>query len=267
MANQSKDCAETSSQGGLGIVAMLGYGPAARLQALRLRRTGFDVRVAVRPGGMSWVRAVEDGFRPVPHADAVKGASIVVFRVPEAETSSVYSASVAPHMQPGTLIVFHNATPVFSKTVEPADHTDVVLVASRGVPNDEHTPTPFALAVHQDSSGTAMARALAYATAAFGTPEKAEPETTFTREATREILELAVERGGLPELLASWEKMLSSGHEPDEAAMAYYQSLLAAVQASAASFPVPPTPSSHARLADPSPEWDALLKVTRRGVA
>jgi len=68
-----------------GRAAFIGYGPEAREQALRLRSLGWDVDVVMRPGGMSWIRAVTDGFRPLPAAEAASRAQVLVVHLPESE--------------------------------------------------------------------------------------------------------------------------------------------------------------------------------------
>jgi len=46
-------------------VAVIGYGSQGRAQALNMRDSGVDVVVGLRPGGKSWRKAEEDGFKPV----------------------------------------------------------------------------------------------------------------------------------------------------------------------------------------------------------
>src|SRR5271165_3323166 len=89
-----------------GRAAFVGYGPEAREQALRLRSLGWDVDVVMRPGGMSWTRAVTDGFRPVPASEAAGRAQVLVVHLPESEQPAVWAYGIAPHLAPGSLVVF-----------------------------------------------------------------------------------------------------------------------------------------------------------------
>src|SRR6185312_10233659 len=93
---------------------VIGYGPEAREQAIRLRAIGWDVDVVVRPGGMTWIRAVDDGFRPVPAAQAALRASVVVLHVPESEQPAVWAYGIAPYLAPGALVVFARGSALYS---------------------------------------------------------------------------------------------------------------------------------------------------------
>jgi len=85
------------------------------------------------------------------------------------------------------------------------------------------------VAVHQDATGAACTRAIAYARAAYGAASVCT--TTFAEETEREIAEQAACSGGLGELLAAWEKLLTAhAHEPDEASLSYYEHLRAIVE-------------------------------------
>src|SRR5579884_3269166 len=94
-------------------VAIVGYGPEAREHALRLREMGWDVSVVVRPGGMSWIRAMADGLRPVAARDAVARADVVAVHLPEAEQPAMWANGLAPHVAQGALIVFAHGAALY----------------------------------------------------------------------------------------------------------------------------------------------------------
>jgi ketol-acid reductoisomerase len=209
-----------------GHVAILGYGDDGRSQAMRLKAAGVDIVVAVRPGGMSWIRAMKDGFRPKTHAEAVKGASVVAIMVPEAEQPALYSSSVAPNLSRGALLVFAHAAPIYARAVEPDASVDVVLVTCDPDTHDRRSEARSFVAVHQDTTGQACARAVAYARAAFGEAAASVATTTFAERTAMDLADEAQRSGGVTELLAAWEKRLAAaGHEPDEASLAYYERL------------------------------------------
>src|ERR1700753_2532081 len=108
--------------------AVFGYGPDAREQALRLRSIGWEVDVVVRPGGMTWIYAVADGFRPVPAAEAAMRADVVLVHLPESEQPAVWAFGLAPYVAPGALVVFARGTALYSGAVAPDPRLDVVLV-------------------------------------------------------------------------------------------------------------------------------------------
>lgn len=203
-------------------IAILGYGAEARAQALRLRQIGHDVAVAVRPGGTSWVRAVRDGFRPVSAGEAVADADVVALHVPQAEQPSLYANDVAPRMKPGGLLVFAHGGAVLSGALVPAPDVDVVLVAM--CLRADALRCRFA--VDQDATGQAAGRAVAFARAAYAEAAASIETTTFTAETEAELTEQAQSSGGFDELMAAWERVLTSpSHEPDEARLAYFDRL------------------------------------------
>jgi ketol-acid reductoisomerase len=205
-------------------VAMIGYGDQARDQALRLRETGWDVRVVVRPGGMSWIRAMADGLRPVTAREAVAGADVVAIHLPEAEQPAMWAQSLAPHVARGALIVFAHGAALYSGALELEEHFDIVLVA----PGE--TADACRVAVHQDATGRALERAAGYARVVFGGAKVGT--TTLASEVQSELSELIERVGGLEALLAEWDRVLANpSHEPDQATLQYYERLRAAVLA------------------------------------
>jgi ketol-acid reductoisomerase len=207
--------------------AVIGYGPDAREQALRLRAVGWEVEVVVRSGGMTWVHAVADGFRPVPAAEAALRADVVVVHLPESEQPAVWAYGLAPYVQPGSLVVFAHGSAVYSGAGDPDPRLDVALVTACVVRGGEQV---CRVAVQRDATGNALERALAFVRAVFGSI-KVET-TTLDFEARADITELGAKMGGLPALMAEWDRVLSSpSHEPDEATLTYYERLRATVLA------------------------------------
>ena len=134
-------------------IAIVGYGEGGgREHARRLRDEGHDVAVAVFPGGLSWVHAVHDGFRPMRAWEAVVGSEIVILLVPDEELEAVYWEQVAPAARPGTLLVFTQPNDLESDQLPPG--VDVVLVSN--------SEDGCLLSVRQDATGEARSRALAY---------------------------------------------------------------------------------------------------------
>lgn len=208
--------------------AMIGYGPEARDQAIRLRSIGWHVSVAMRPGGMSWIRAVDDGFRPVPAAQAVVGADVVVVQLPEPQQPSVWAYGLAPYIAPGSLVVFVRATALSTGAVDPDPRLDVVLVTARTDPADAAATRTCRVAVHSDASGHALERAMGFARAVFGMPKIGT--TTVDSEVSTELSDWIAAAGGFASLLAQWDRVLANpSHEPDQATLTYYERLRAKV--------------------------------------
>jgi ketol-acid reductoisomerase len=205
---------------------------------------------------------MEDGFRPLPVGDAVEGAEVVLFAVPEPEQPALFSGHVAPHLAADALVVFLHGSPVFAGALVPGEAVDVVLVRPSGAAGS------CLVAVHQDATGTACERALAFARAAHGDGARTLVTTTFSEVALEEIEAEAVRCGGTVELLASWEEQLArAGHEPDEAEVTYYERLRDAVLTRAPGARSVPAPPSSALVVDgrSSGAWTAASR--RRGVA
>jgi ketol-acid reductoisomerase len=200
-------------------VAMFGYGPDAREQALRLRAIGWEVDVVVRSGGMSWIRSVADGFRPVVAREAAHRANILCVHLPEAEQPTVWAHDIAPHLSPRALIVFVRGSALYSGAIEPDARFDVVLVTREG----EGTGG-CRVAVLQNATGRALERAAAFARDVFGASKVGT--TTLESEVEADLSELIVKVGGLEALLAEWDRVLANtSHQPDEATLRYYERL------------------------------------------
>jgi ketol-acid reductoisomerase len=217
-------------------VAFIGYGGEARDQALRLRALGWRVDVVVLPGGMSWIRAVADGFRPVPPSEAAARADVVAVHLPEREQPAVWAYSIEPYLAPGTLVVFARGSALYAGSVEPSMDLDVVLVREAAAPSAAEAASSAAstsgatchIAVHRDATGRALERSAAFARAVFGATRIGT--TTLDAEVRADISALVEKMGGLPALLAEWDRVLANpGHEPDQATLSYYERLRAAV--------------------------------------
>ncbi len=212
-------------------VALIGYGPEARDQAVRLRAAGWEVDVVVRAGGMTWIRAVADGFRPVSSSEAAARADVVVVHLPESEQPAVWAYGIAPFVAPGSLVVFAHGSALYSGAVDPDPGLDVVLVTGEDHPLAVNSVSRGArVGVYRDASGHALERALAFARAVFGAQKIGT--TTLDSEVRADIVELGAKMGGLAALLAEWDRVLASpSHEPDEATLTYYERLRATVLA------------------------------------
>jgi ketol-acid reductoisomerase len=207
--------------------AVIGYGPGARDQAMRMRSIGWEVDVVMRPGGMSWIHAVADGFRPVPASEAAARAEIAVIHLPDAEQPAVWAYSLEPFLADGALVVFARASALYSGAVDPDPRHDVVLLATDG---GDGARGSCRVAVHRDASGHALDRAMSFARGALGSPRMGT--TTLDAEVRTELSELVAKKGGLTALLAEWDHFLANpSHEPDQATLTYYERLRATVLA------------------------------------
>ena len=210
-------------------IAVLGYGSQGRAQALNLRDSGFNVTVGLRPNGLSWEAALADGWSPMDVSEAVKAADVVVMLVPDMVQPEVFTNQVQPWLRSGALLMFSHGFNVHYDRLALPDTVDVALVAPKA-PGDlvrrqyeKGEGVPCLVAVHQNVSGTALDRTLAYAHG-LGALRAAVLETSFAEETETDLFgEQAVLCGGATELVvAGWEVLVEAGYSPE---VAYFECL------------------------------------------
>ena len=209
-------------------VVVIGYGSQGRGQAMNLRDSGVDVRVATRTDGPSWMQAVEDGWTPLD-LDQAHDADIVCLLTPDMVQPEIYTEYLAGKLSPGTTVLFSHGFNVHYGFTQFPEDINVVMVAPKG-PGflvrrefESGSGVPCLLAVHQDSDGTAFGDALAYADAIGGT-RAGVIETSFREETETDLFgEQAVLCGGVTELVvAGWETLVEAGYSKD---IAYFECL------------------------------------------
>ncbi len=209
-------------------IAVLGYGSQGRAHALNLSDSGFDVVVGVRKGGDSWKKAKKDGLAVAEPAAAVEDADLVAMLVPDLAQKSLYEA-VERKLKKGATLLFAHGFNIHYKQIQPRKDLDVVLIAPKG-PGDlvrrqyqQGRGVPCLIAVFQDMSGKAHARALAYAHGIGGT-RGGVLDTTFAEETETDLFgEQAVLCGGATELVVKgFETLVEAGYQPE---VAYYECL------------------------------------------
>lgn len=207
-------------------IAVLGYGSQGRAHALNLRDSGYEVAVGLRPKGKTWARAENDGFAVQTFEQATEGAGLIAFLTPDMVQAGIYE-NILPRIRENATILFAHGFNIHYARITPRDDLDVVLIAPKG-PGDlvrrqyeAGRGVPCLMAVHQDVTGQAQARALAYANGLGGT-RGGVLTTTFAEETETDLFgEQAVLCGGLSELIVrGFETLVEAGYQPE---VAYFE--------------------------------------------
>jgi ketol-acid reductoisomerase len=205
-------------------VAIIGYGNQGHAHALNLKDRGVDVVVGSRSDSENRPKAEAKGLTVTAHAEAVRAVDVVMLTLPDVAMAGIYKENVAPHLRSGQLLLFaHGFNLLYNLLEIPAD-IDVGLVSPKGagaVIRREFLAkrgVAALVAVHQEATGTALARTLSYAWG-IGALPGAILETTVKEETETDLFgEQAVLCGGIPQLLTTaFETLIAAGYQPEAA--------------------------------------------------
>jgi ketol-acid reductoisomerase len=210
-------------------VAIIGYGSQGHAHSLNLRDSGVDVVVGLYPGSKSWAKAEAAGLKVMTTAEAAKAADVIMILVSDHIQGDLYNKDIAPHMTPGKTLMFAHGFNIHFEQIAPPPGVDVSMVAPKAPGHrvrelyTEGVGVPALVAIHQDASGEALPRALAYALA-LGCLKAGVIETTFREETESDLFgEQAVLCGGVSELIrAGFETLTEAGYAPE---IAYFECL------------------------------------------
>lgn len=210
-------------------IAIVGYGSQGHAQAQNLRDSGLDVIVANRPGSANYQRAIAHGFKPLSAQEAAAKADIIQILVPDEVAARVYQEEIAPHLTEGKALVFSHGFNIHYGQIVPPPNVDVFMVAPKSPGHlvrrmyVDGQGVPALLAVHQDYTGQAWQRGLAYARG-IGSTKAGVIETTFAEETETDLFgEQVVLCGGVTELVrAGFDTLVEAGYQPE---VAYFECL------------------------------------------
>jgi len=210
-------------------VAIIGYGSQGHAHALNLRDSGVEVVVSEAPGSPSWEKAQAAGLRVMTTPEAAAAASVIMILTPDTVQAEIYHRDIAPHMTAGKTLMFAHGFNIHFKQIAPPPDIDVTMIAPKAPGHrvrelyTEGVGVPALVAVHQNASGQALERALAYALA-LGCLKAGVIETTFKEETESDLFgEQAVLCGGASELIrAGFETLVEAGYAPE---IAYFECL------------------------------------------
>ncbi|TMK23016.1 MAG: ketol-acid reductoisomerase [Actinobacteria bacterium] len=210
-------------------IAVLGYGSQGHAHAQNLRDSGLDVRVGLRAGSSSRPKAEQAGLRVLDIGDAVREADVAMVVLPDTSHGAVYASEIAPNLRDGDMLMFAHGFSVHFGTVVPPAGVDVTMIAPKGPGHlvrrtyEQGIGTPALVAVQQDATGKARARALAYGSA-IGAARAGIIETTFKEETETDLFgEQTVLCGGISELIRNgFDTLVAAGYQPE---IAYFECL------------------------------------------
>ncbi len=207
-------------------VAIIGYGNQGSAQALCLRDAGVNVIIGSIKDA-SYDKAVEDGFKVVPIAEAARQGDIIHILLPDEYHGPVYKKDIKKNLKPGAALSCSHGFNIVFKQILPPANVDVIMVAPKSPASEERKAflqgfgVPGLIAVRQDATGKARELALALAKAMRFTRAGCL-ECTFEEETYEDLFgEQAVLCGGCVELMkAGFEVLIEAGYPPE---MAYFE--------------------------------------------
>jgi ketol-acid reductoisomerase len=210
-------------------VTILGYGSQGHAHAQNLRDSGYQVRVGLRPSSSSRAQALADGFQVDDPVTAARDADVVMVLIPDHDQAALFADGLTEVLRPGCLLLFAHGFSIHYGTVIPPRDCDVAMVAPKAPGHMvracfvDQIGCPALLAVHQDVTGRAKQRALAYARG-LGSTKAGVLETTFKEETETDLFgEQAVLCGGVTALItAAFETLTEAGYQPE---LAYFECL------------------------------------------
>jgi len=211
------------------VIGVVGYGSQGHAHAQNLRDSGCQVIVAEAEGSQGWKDAKEAGFKVLAAAEMAKEADIIVMLAPDQLQRNIYYQAIEKELVPGNVLMFAHGFNIHYGQITPPPEVDVIMIAPK-CPGHmlrrlyvEKKGPPAIVAVHQDTSGKAMAIALAYAKG-IGCSRAGVIETTFAEETETDLFgEQTVLCGGVTALIkAGFETLVEAGYQPE---IAYFEVL------------------------------------------
>ncbi|MBE5931837.1 MAG: ketol-acid reductoisomerase [Lachnospiraceae bacterium] len=205
-------------------IAIIGYGSQGHAHALNLKDSGCNVIIGLYEGSKSWAKAEAQGFKVYTAAEAAKLADIIMILINDEKQAQMYKNDIEPNLEAGNMLMFaHGFAIHFNQIIPPAD-VDVTMIAPKGPGHTVRSEyqagkgVPCLIAVHQDASGQAQDKALAYALG-IGGARAGVLETNFRTETETDLFgEQAVLCGGVCALMqCGFETLVEAGYDPRNA--------------------------------------------------
>lgn len=205
-------------------IAIIGYGSQGHAHALNLKDSGLNVVIGLYEGSKSWAKAEAQGFKVYTAAEAAKMADVIMILINDEKQAAMYKKDIEPNLEEGNMLMFAHGFAIHFGQIVPPANVDVCMVAPKGPGHTVRSEyevgkgVPCLVAVHQDASGKAQDKALAYALG-IGGARAGVLETTFRTETETDLFgEQAVLCGGVCALMqAGYETLVEAGYDPRNA--------------------------------------------------
>jgi len=205
-------------------IAVIGYGSQGHAHALNLRDNGCDVVVALHGESKSRAAAEGAGFQVLTVAEATGHADVLMFCTPDVPMRQIYEMGVAPYLREGQQILFAHGFNIHYGLIKPPAKVDVAMVAPNGAGHRLRAEflggggLPCLVAVHQNTTGKALQKALSYAWG-IGCAKGGVLESTFKEETETDLFgEQVVLCGGLSALIkAAFATLVEAGYHEEVA--------------------------------------------------
>ncbi len=205
-------------------IAVIGYGSQGHAHALNAKESGCNVIIGLYEGSKSWAKAEAQGFKVYTAAEAAKKADIIMILINDEKQAAMYKKDIEPNLEAGNMLMFAHGFAIHFNQIIPPKDVDVTMIAPKGPGHTVRSEyqagkgVPCLVAVHQDASGKALEKALAYALA-IGGARAGVLETTFRTETETDLFgEQAVLCGGVCALMqAGFETLVEAGYDPRNA--------------------------------------------------
>ena len=201
-------------------IAVIGYGSQGHAHALNAKESGCHVIIGLYEGSKSWAKAQEAGFEVYTAAEAAKRADIIMILINDELQANMYKNDIEPNLKEGDMLMFAHGFNIHFGQIVPPANVDVTMIAPKGPGHTVRSEyvagkgVPCLVAVHQDYTGKALDKALAYALA-IGGARAGVLETTFRTETETDLFgEQAVLCGGVCALMqAGFETLVEAGYD------------------------------------------------------
>ena len=205
-------------------IAIIGYGSQGHAHALNLKESGCNVIVGLYEGSKSAEKAKAQGLEVYTTAEAAKKADIIMILINDEKQAKMYKEDIEPNLKAGDMLMFAHGFNIHFGLIKPPADVDVTMIAPKAPGHTVRSEyqagkgTPCLVAVHQDATGKALEKALAYG-AGIGGARAGLLETTFRTETETDLFgEQAVLCGGVCALMqAGFETLVEAGYDPRNA--------------------------------------------------